>query len=187
VRRPSPALVVACVALIVALTGTSYATVLNVPRNSVGTLALKRNAVTPAKIAPNAVRAAHVLNGTLLVEDFKTGQLPSGPKGDKGDKGSKGDKGDKGDEGDVGVAGHQFLQGPLVSVAANQIGFATVTCPTGKRVLGGGGHVAGATAGAGFLWQSIPTSATAWRVAYKNTSGSGVSIWAYAVCATVAS
>lgn len=57
----------------------------------------------------------------------------------------------------------------------------------GKRVLGGGGHVAEGVAGAGYLWQSLPTSNTAWRVAYKNQTGSQISIWAYAVCATVAS
>ena len=51
-----------------------------VPRNSVGTLQLQRNAVKAAKIAPNAVRTGHVLNGSLLVEDFKAGQIPQGPK-----------------------------------------------------------------------------------------------------------
>ena len=83
-RRPSPALVVACLALLVALGGTSYATVLQVPRASVGTPQLKRNAVTPAKIAPNAVRTGHVLNGSLLVADFKAGQIPQGTEGRQG-------------------------------------------------------------------------------------------------------
>ena len=92
-RRPSPALVVACIALGVALGGTSYATVLNVPKSSVGTPELKRNAVKAAKIAPNAVRAAHVLDGSLLAADFKAGQLPQGPKGDKGEKGDRGENG----------------------------------------------------------------------------------------------
>ena len=64
-----------------------------VPRNSVGTLQLQRNAVKAAKIAPNAVRTNHVLNGALLAEDFKAGQLPQGPKGDKGDKGDRGPAG----------------------------------------------------------------------------------------------
>ena len=61
-----------------------------VPRNSVGTPQLKRNAVKPNKLAPNAVRSAHVLNGSLLAADFKAGQLPAGPKGDKGDRGEPG-------------------------------------------------------------------------------------------------
>ena len=46
VRRPSPALVISCVALAIALGGTSYATVLQVPRNSVGPAQLKTAAVT---------------------------------------------------------------------------------------------------------------------------------------------
>ena len=77
-------------ALFVALGGTSYATVVNVPRASVGTPELKRNAVKAAKIAPNAVRTGHVLDGSLLVTDFRAGQIPQGPKGDKGDKGDPG-------------------------------------------------------------------------------------------------
>ena len=43
-HRPSPALVVACIALAIALGGTSYAAV-TLPRNSVGTKQLKKNAV----------------------------------------------------------------------------------------------------------------------------------------------
>ena len=70
------------------LGGAAYHAV--VPRNSVGTLQLQRNAVKAAKIAPSAVRTGHVLDGTLLVQDFKPGQIPQGPKGDKGDKGDKG-------------------------------------------------------------------------------------------------
>jgi hypothetical protein len=81
---------IALLALFVALGGTSYATVLNVPKNSVDTPQLKRNAVKAAKIAPNAVRTGHVLNGSLLSEDFKAGQIPKGEKGEKGDAGAAG-------------------------------------------------------------------------------------------------
>ena len=89
-RRPSPALVIACIALAISLSGTGYATVMQVSKNSVGTQQLKRNAVTARKLSPNAVRSGHVLNGSLLVEDFKAGQIPAGPKGEKGDKGDRG-------------------------------------------------------------------------------------------------
>ena len=44
IPRPSPALVISCIALSIALTGVSYAAVV-IPRNSVGTLQLKANAV----------------------------------------------------------------------------------------------------------------------------------------------
>jgi len=127
-RRPSPALVIACLALGVALGGTSYATVLNVPRNSVGTPQLQRNAVKAAKIAPNAVRTGHVLDGSLLTADFKAGQIPQGPKGDKGDKGDAGAPG----------ATNVRVRTATGSVAANSTNGAVASCQAGERAMGGG-------------------------------------------------
>lgn len=57
--RPSPALVVASLALVVALGGTSYAAA-KLAANSVGARELKANAVTSAKIAPGGVRGADI-------------------------------------------------------------------------------------------------------------------------------
>jgi hypothetical protein len=177
-RCPSPALVVACLALLVALGGTSYAAVV-IPRNSVGTLQLQRNAVKAAKINPNAVRTGHVLDGTLLAADFKAGQLPSGPKGDKGDKGPKGDKGDPG-----GLSGYSVVEGAFVSTTTfSQT--ARATCPAGKRPTGGGGFTQ--TAGAGVsVRNSFPTGQTWLVVVDAKTPGSGWNYRAFAVCATVA-
>jgi hypothetical protein len=59
VPRPSPAMVVACIALFVALSGAGYAAY-TLPRNSVGTAQLKANAVTSVKIKNGQVRAADV-------------------------------------------------------------------------------------------------------------------------------
>ena len=54
--RPSPALTVACLALLVALGGTSVAAVSQlVPRNSVGTAQLRDSAVTTVKVRNNAI------------------------------------------------------------------------------------------------------------------------------------
>jgi hypothetical protein len=130
IPRPSAALVVACLALLAALGGTSYATVLNVPKNSVGTPNLKRNAVTPSKIAPNAVRTAHVLNGSLLASDFKAGQIPQGPKGDKGDPGAPG------------VSGYESVRATSASnsTSPKQV---SVNCPAGKRAVGGSARLGG--------------------------------------------
>jgi hypothetical protein len=68
-RRPSPALIIACAALFVALGGTSYA-VINLPANSVGTRQLKPDAVTGAKVRRNAITGADVSEATL-------GKVPS--------------------------------------------------------------------------------------------------------------
>jgi hypothetical protein len=56
---PSPAMIVACVALFVAMGGTSYAAV-TLAANSVGTKQLKSGAVTTAKIKSGAVTPAKV-------------------------------------------------------------------------------------------------------------------------------
>ena len=76
IRKPSPALIVACIALAVALSGTGYA-VTALPRGSVGTAQLKSNAVTSQKVK----------NGSLLRGDFKSGQLPAGATGPQGPAG----------------------------------------------------------------------------------------------------
>ncbi|MGH3083461.1 MAG: hypothetical protein ACRDNP_05265, partial [Gaiellaceae bacterium] len=70
-HRPSPAMVVASIALLVALGGTGIAAVANVPLFSVGTPQLKSNAVISNKVK----------NRSLLAVDFKQGQLPRGPRG----------------------------------------------------------------------------------------------------------
>ncbi len=62
--RPSPAMVVACLALGLALGGTSYAAI-KLPKNSVGTKQLKKNAVTGPKIKANAVTGAKVKESSL--------------------------------------------------------------------------------------------------------------------------
>src|SRR5919108_1941012 len=67
--RPSPAMVVACLALLIALGGTGYAAT-RLPRNSVTTVQVK--------------------DFSLLSRDFKRGQLPAGPQGPVGPPGPAG-------------------------------------------------------------------------------------------------
>jgi hypothetical protein len=78
-RRPSPAMVVALVALFVAMGGASYAA-FKLPKGSVG----------PKQIKANAVSSPKVKNRSLLAQDFKAGQLPGGQRGVQGVKGDTG-------------------------------------------------------------------------------------------------
>src|SRR5262245_10100379 len=124
VRRPSPALVISCLALAFALGGTGYATVLQVPRNSVGTAQLKNSAVTSAKVK----------NRSLLRADFAAGQLPAGPRGPAGPAGPVGPAGPAGPAGLSGVERVDTTSSNDSTTTKTQ---ATV-CPTGKRLIGGG-------------------------------------------------
>ena len=81
--RPSPAMVVACVALLAALTGTGVAAVSALPRGSVHTAALANGAVTTAKIANKAVTLSKLAASAKI----------AGPKGDPGAKGDTGPAG----------------------------------------------------------------------------------------------
>ena len=76
---PSAGMVIGCLALIVALGGTSYAAI-QLPPNSVGAKQIKRN----------AVRSSEVKNRSLLAVDFAAGQLPAGPRGAPGRPGAPG-------------------------------------------------------------------------------------------------
>ena len=98
-RRPSPAMIVACLALTIALGGTGFAAVsAALPRNSVGTLQLKNSAVTGAKVRNFTLTRSKFAPGTLV----PGAQGPQGPPGSAGPQGVKGDKGDKGDSGAIG-------------------------------------------------------------------------------------
>jgi len=90
--RPSPAMVVACLALLVGLGGTGYAATQLAPRNSVGTL--------------------QVINRSLRAVDFKQGQIPRGPRGFAGPAGPVGAQGPAGPAGPAGATGAAGPQGP---------------------------------------------------------------------------
>ena len=92
--RPSPATVIATIALLVALAGTGYAAV-TLPRNSVGNAQLQANAVTSSKVK----------NSSLLKVDFAPGQLPAGPRGSVGPPGPPGSAGARGPTGPAGASG----------------------------------------------------------------------------------
>lgn len=64
-RLPSPAIVVASVALLISLGGTSYAAVV-LPANSVGTKQLKRGAVSGSKVKPDTLTGVQINERQLV-------------------------------------------------------------------------------------------------------------------------
>jgi hypothetical protein len=174
-RRPSPALVIACIALGIALGGTGYATVLQVPKNSVGTAQLKSSAVTNKKLAPNAVTSAKVQNRSLLRADFATGQLPAGPAGPTGPAGPAGPPG---------LSGVERIESTSATNSTSSRA-ATITCPAGKRLVGGGARLNPILPQVA-LQQSFPDNDNVYRAAAREivSTGSNWSLTVFAVCAT---
>ena len=105
-HRPSPATVVACIALLLAMGGTGFAaaTAALAP-NSVGTVQLRDGAVTNAKLRRNAVTSDKVANRSLTRLDFAPGQIPAGPAGPTGPTGPAGPQGAQGAQGPAGAVG----------------------------------------------------------------------------------
>ncbi len=170
-RRPSPAMVVGCAALAVALGGTSYATVLQVPRASVGTAQLKTGAVTTKKLASNAVTGAKVRNGSLLKADFGPGQLPAGPTGPQGPAGAPG------------VSAVERVEAASVNNSTSPKSV-QIACPAGKRLLGGGARVTGGGQEV-VLTASFPDNDNIYRASAAENDAF-VAAWtltAFAICA----
>jgi hypothetical protein len=110
--KPSPAMVVALVALFVALSGTSYAA-LTLPRNSVG----------PEQIRNNAVTGPKVKAGSLAASDFKSSERLRlrGPRGSVGATGAAGPAGQPGPAGAVGPPGPAALVTTLTEGTATTL------------------------------------------------------------------
>jgi hypothetical protein len=164
-RHPSPAMVVAFTALLIALGGTSYA-VTRLPANSVGAKQIKANAVA----------SSEVKNASLLAKDFKSGQLPIGPRGPGGPQGPAGAPGPAGARGAAGATNVTVRLGPEESPRS------TATCQPGERAVGGGGYSVD-----GFLYDSSPSvtdgTPTDWQAAAGTPDGGFGTVQAYVVCA----
>jgi hypothetical protein len=149
---------------------------------------------------PARVLAGHKKVTCRLFGHLRGAPGPQGPRGPKGAKGSKGQKGDKGATGAPGVSGYQVVNQTFKEVFVENSGgtrglseVKTVSCPAGKRVIGGGSNL-GTNPAQNVQQGSISVSlsgpngpGTGWSVQLFNneTSGPGTSIdlQIYAICA----
>ena len=186
--RPTPAMVVALVALSSSLAGAATGATLLTGKD------IRNKSLTGKDLKGKTVTGKHVKNRSLVADDFKRGQLPAGPigpvgpagaDGERGPEGPRGPRGPQGEAGDDGADGATGPQGPagedgvdgqdgadgapgatnVVSRHGNDMvlqasGTLTVSidCALGERATGGGGANGGA-AGV-HLKQSGPTPAT---------------------------
>jgi hypothetical protein len=102
-RMPSPALVVASLALFVALGGTGYAVT-----------ALPRDSVTSTQVKDGSLEAADLSSGVRgeMMTRAKAAKGPRGPKGATGPRGPAGAPGPSGARGETGATGPTGTTGP---------------------------------------------------------------------------
>ena len=157
-RRPSPATLIAFLALCVALSGIAYAQSM-VPPDSVGAIELKEPSVS----------TKHVVNRSLRRADFARGQIPRGPRGRPGATNVV----------ERHATGEQVPAGEIRSV--------TVRCEGNERATGGGGGFAGPPLTNDKLVESIPVGdapPSAWRITLFNGAERPREPVAYIICAS---
>src|SRR5215208_2795938 len=121
--RPSPAMVIGCLALLLALGGTGYAASQALPRNSVTSVQVK--------------------DRSLLARDFKAGQIPRGPAGPAGPAGAQGPAGPAGPAGGSASARWALVR-PDGGIAAQSGGITLAAKPSaGTYILSFGSQVSG--------------------------------------------
>ena len=169
-RLLHPATVIATVALVVALGGTSYA-VTQLPTGSVGTAQLQNQAVSQMKIKNGAVIAAKLRDGSVTSDKIRNGAIQRWDLGSSafsslhGARGPRGETGAQGPVGPTGAAvaaqGEPGVPGPKGETGAQGIqGDTGPTGPTGATGATGPTGPAGPTGATGPTGPAGPTGET---------------------------
>jgi hypothetical protein len=180
-------MVVASLALLLALGGTSFAAATAIAPRSVGTLQLKNFAVGTNQLKANAVLGSKVKNGTLSKLDFAQGQVPTGPAGPQGPQGPAGAAGVAGPAGPAGAVGpaggfdatkFHIKSFGSVNLSPGAFGGGDYTCDSGQSALSGGIN-SGYRFEVEFL---MPVTTTTWRIRMYNDSAGAESFAPVLVC-----
>jgi hypothetical protein len=180
VRRPSAAMVVACVALAIALGGTSYAAI-SLPANSVGTKQIKDRAVTKKKISARTIAGLRGARGARGLAG------PAGPAGAGGAAGPAGAAGAVGPPGPVALA---YIDSGPWSLLAGAQRTEQAYCPLGWSATGGGAIASSKAAGVTINssdqlglphWPLDPGSG--WQVSMSNATATDTTFYVDVICA----
>jgi hypothetical protein len=197
IRIPAPATIVACIALVAALSGTAAAAGLitgaQVANNTLSGLDLRNGSVSGLDVTNGSLTSLDVRDRTLRAADFAPGVLgsgipgPAGPQGPAGPAGPQGAAGPAGPQGASGLSGVEIVSAETAHDSASSKGL-DIACPGSKKLIGGGARLYGA-AGLVALDESYPKDATTWRATGDEVTATGISWWVvgYAICANTGS
>lgn len=202
--RLSPALVIACIALFAALTGSAIAA--GVGKNTVRspqivdgtirTVDLRDNAVAAGKIAPNAVDTTEIAENGVESSDVAPDSLTAQDLGPSSVTSSEvADQSLTANDLGPDSVGSSELQagsvraselGPIIQVtnstpiAAGANGSVSVPCPEGTTVISGGAQ----PANFGVEMTSSLRSGNGWLYQAKNNNGAASTLTVFAYCLT---
>jgi hypothetical protein len=202
--RPSPALVIACVALFAALTGSALAAGLaknsvrspQIVDGTIRTVDLRDNSVAAGKIAPNAVDSTEIAeNGvessdvapdSLTAQDLAPDSVTSSEVADQSlTANDLGPNSVGSSELQAGSVRASEL-GPIIQVSnstaisANSFNSVSVQCPEGTTVISGGAQ----PQNFGVEMTSSLRSGNGWLYQAKNNNGSASTLTVFAYCLT---
>jgi hypothetical protein len=190
--RPSPALVISCLALFLALTGSAFAVgiaknsvrsaqivdgsvrALDLRDNAVNAPKIAVNAVGSEEIAENAVASPEVVQDSLTNQDLGAASVASSEVADQTLSAS--------DLGPDSVAASELgtvtVRTNSATVAKDANGSVSVACAAGEQVLSGGGQ----PSHFGTEMASSRPTGNGWLYQAQNKTGGGVTITAFALC-----
>jgi hypothetical protein len=190
--RPSPAMIVACLALLLALTGSAIAA--GIAKNSVRSAQIVDGTVRTVDIRDGAVDSAKVADEALTASDLGANSVATSEVSDQSltanDLGPDSVGANEIATDAVGSieispdAVHADELGAIVqrtnatTVGAGKNGSITVNCAEGEQLLSGGGQ----PSVFGVEMTSTRPSGNGWLYQAKNTTGSDQTITAFALC-----
>jgi hypothetical protein len=196
-RRPSAALIVAAIALLVSLGGNAYGSGLFAP-GSVGTKDLRNGAVNSQKLKNGSVRTSKLHNGAITARKlsrhlvvpkarfasaaaaaFNSGHASTADQATHAAAASSAD----------GLTGVNYVRSALTESPNNSLIFGEADCPAGQLPVGGGVWSSSTTLGKQSVNSSWPTrqnttdpAPDAWGAWVNNVSGGTQSFYVYAIC-----
>jgi hypothetical protein len=178
--RPSPALLVACLALFLAAGG---------PAAAVNAASAATKLLTGKQIKDSSITSKDIKNGTLVAKDFKSSELSrilpaaqagtgekgaTGAQGARGPQGPAGAQGPKGDRGPQGEQGIQGIQGPKGDKGDKGEPGAAAPAPEGWKSIGANDWATGfqcsSSTGGDCTW-GYPASPLPLPAYFKDSSG----------------
>lgn len=162
--RRWPAVSVAVVAVLVALVGTAIA--------ESGTATKSASVKKISKSVKRALRKS-----TRAVRIARKTSKQAGPQGVPGPQGARGPQGPSG------VSGVEIVEEETAE-NGNPVKGVEATCPSGKRVLGGGANVEGEDFASVAIDWNAPEGSNAWfAAAHEHDAAANWALAVYAICA----